>query len=134
MYQTVFQLFQARSFSLMFIVINIIVIIGKFHARAWPWLHAYTIYLVLFSNPSGDRYSVMQDRSLRSGFTLFWSVILVSSIRPRFPYCRQQSSPTIIRWGSSGNVNDNWFKWVMSSDKKTLAWNRTCCCKLEPFF
>ena len=25
----------------------------------------------------------------------------------------------------------NWFKRVMSSDKKTLAWNRICWCKLQ---
>ena len=28
----------------------------------------------------------------------------------------------------------NWFICVMSSDKKTLAWNRTCWCKLHSFF
>ena len=80
--------------------INIsIIIIAKFYTRAWSWLHASTIYLVPFSNPSGGQYSMKQDRSPRHGSRLFWGVLFVFSIRPRFSYCRQQSSPTIILCG-----------------------------------
>ena len=58
------------------------------------------------------------------------------SIRPRSSYCRQKSSPTIILWGEALATwpnKYNRFKWVMSSDKKILAWIRTSWCKLQAF-
>ena len=63
-------------------------------------------------------------RCARSFSTLLrqvvYSVLMVFffSTRPRFPYCRQKSFPTIVLWGKVRQRDRNWFKWVMPSDKK----------------
>ena len=59
------------------------------------------------------------------------------SIRPRLPYCRQKSSPTIILWESSGkhdriNITDL-NEWCRQIKKKWLGF-RTCWRKLQSFF
>ena len=95
----------------MFTIINItIIIVDKFHTRVWPWLHASTIYLLPVSNLSGGRYSVVQDRSPRSGSRLFWGVLMVFSIRPRFQSSSGEAPET---W----TIKDNWIKWAMSSEE-----------------
>ena len=117
----------------MFTIINIIsIIIGKFHAREWLWLHAGTIYLLPVSHLSGGRYSVVQDRSPRSGSRLFYGVVVVFPSGRGFLIVARKA----LRQSSSGEAlatwpnKYNWFKLVMSVKKK-LAWNRTCWYTLQ---
>ena len=79
---------QVRRFFKLFALVNIVIVIitVKFHARTWLWLQDDTnqFYLVLSSNPSEGKYSMMQGLS--------------SLFRSKFPNCRQQSSRMIILW------------------------------------
>ena len=52
------------------------------------------------------------------------------------PHRRQKGSPTIILWWKALAMwmnKYNWFKLVMSPEKKALSWNRTSWCILRSF-
>ena len=113
LYQIVFQ---ARSFFTMFTIINIIIIIYKFHATVCSWLQddIKQPCLVLSSNPSGVRYSVVQGRSPCSGswvhvvlwrsFSIFHSVsdllIAASKVVRRSSFAKALASDRISITGS----------------------------------
>ena len=97
-----------------------------------PWLKYGTKHfcLVSSSNPSGGRYSVVQDRSpcssskvnivLWHSFSLFHSVS--GSSLP--PAKLSDDQPLLTLWQRdriSITGLDDWCR-----QKKTLAWNRTC--------
>ena len=130
LYQIVFQ---ARSFFTMFTIINIIIIIYKFHATVCSWLQddIKQPCLVLSSNPSGVRYSVVQGRSPCFGswvqivpwrsFNLFHSVsgVIISASKA----LRQSSFAEADRINITGL--DYWCR------QKKIAGNHTCRCKLQ---
>ena len=120
----------------MFTIINIIgIIISKFHARAWLWLHASTINLLPVSHLSGGRYSVVQDRFPRSGSRLFYGVLVVFSsgrgslLSPENLSDNHPLEKLRQRDRMSITGLNEWCHQI----KKKLAWNRTCWCKLQSF-
>ena len=66
--------------------------------------------------------------------TLFYGVLLVFSIRyqvsslPASKVLRRSSfAKALATWPNKYH----WFRWLMSPEKKTRTWNRTCWCKLQ---
>ena len=121
----VIQLYQARSFYVMFAIINIIIIIvSKFHARAWPWLHDSMIYRL----PQISICLKSEWRPIfscaRSFFTLRVQVVLRRSFgdfysAAVFLFPPEKLSENHPLWEALATWSNkyNWFKWVMSSDK-----------------
>ena len=122
----------------MFTIINIIIIIGKFHARAWPWLQvdAGRFYIVPFSNPSGGRCSTVRDHSPRFRSLLFNGVLLVFSIPPHvspFPPVKRSDEHPLGEDLATWPNKYKWFTWVISPEKKP-TWNRICWTNCSRFF
>ena len=117
---------------------NIIsIIIDKFHARAWPWLHASTIYLVPFSNPSGADIQwckiVLHAPNQLCSVASFWSFPSGGGFLIAASKALKHSSSweALTTWPNKYNC----FKLVMSSDKnKTLAWKCTWWGNLQSLF
>ena len=120
----------------MFTIINIIIIIiGKFHARAWPWLHASWSFVCLsqIRAEADIRWCKIVLHAPNQGCSIAscWSFqsgrgFLIAASKALRQSCSGEAPAT--------SPNEyNWFEWLMSSDKKLLAWNSTCWCKLQSF-
>ena len=133
MYQNVFQVAQAKTFQMMFAIINIIDIIGKFHAGAWPWLQddAASSVLCLFQIwlEADIQWYIIILHAPGCSRASFWSF----PSNRRFPHCHQQSSLTIILWGKLCQCDRINITGVNGCchQKKTLSWNHTSLCKLQ---
>ena len=123
----------------MFTIINIIIIIiCRFHAKAsWPWLLASMICLfVCLKSEWRPIFSCERSFStlrvqvvLRRSFGHFHPAA-VFLLPPEKLSDNHPLGEALATWPNKYN----WFKWVMSSDKKkTLAWNRICWWKLQSF-
>ena len=107
-------------------IINILIIIDKFHARVWPWLHAIMIYLVPFSNPSWANMQwckvVLHAPGLRCSRASFWSFLsgrgfLIAASKA----LRQWSSGKLWQRDRINIIGLN--EWRRQT-KKTLPWKR----------
>ena len=116
----------------MFTIINIIsIIIGKFHARAWLWLHSSIFCLShIWMEVDIPVWKIVLHALVPGcSMALFWSFhpAVVSLLSPE----KLSDNHPLGKLRQRDRINITGLNEWCRQTKKLLAWNRTCWFKLQ---